>query len=70
MELEWHKFTKNTMPIGERNILVCRDFGKEWAFFVVVKWIEGKYGVYNCFGLVEFVPETRDRWTYIPMPEK
>lgn len=67
-ELIWHKFTKNTMPEGECRILVCRDYGHNPFFVTVTVCIEDM--TYCAFdGIRDFVPEPRDRWTYIPLPK-
>lgn len=68
-ELEWNKFTKKTMPEGECEILVCRDCGID-PFFVTVNVLceDMTYCVYD--GIRDFVPEPRDRWTYIPYPKE
>lgn len=66
--MEWHKFTKKTKPEDDRQIIVCREFGHE-PFCVVVHVYHGRYSTCNYHGLAEFIPEFRDRWAYIPMPE-
>ena len=69
MELEWHKFSEEK-PIGDCRILVCRDFGHD-PFCITVSVHEGgNMFYYDYRGIKQFVKETRDRWTYIPMPEK
>lgn len=68
--LEWNKFTKKTMPRdGEAyQILVCRDFGHD-PFFTIVVVDCGMYTHNNYKGITEFIPERRDRWSYLPFPE-
>lgn len=70
--LEWKRFTKRNMPEGETQILVCRDYteyDRLGMFYTVVNVSCGMMDYKSYDGIREFVPESRDRWTYIPRPE-
>ena len=69
---EWKKFTKNNMPDGECQVLVCRDYTEDdrlGMFFAVVNVTCGMMDYKTYDGIREFVPEKNDRWTSIPPPE-
>lgn len=68
--LEWHKFTKKSMPIAcNEKILVLRDYGHDPFFVLAYVHDDESIFMYSSEGMKELHPETRDRWTYIPYPE-
>ena len=68
--LEWHKFTKKSMPIAcNEKILLLRDYGHDPFFMMAHVQDDGCIYMYTQDGMKELHPESRDLWTYIPYPE-
>lgn len=71
--LDWKKFSKKTMPESNTQILVCRDYTPNdtyGMFYTVVDVYDIDSMMYRTWeGIEKFIPEKRDRWTYIPRPK-